>query len=86
MNAQGWFNQERYHDESLDNPQPSGNQISIEQVKAEYERVYYDDLHADISEYRAERQAFLDADERTILTKYRDEYESMCRRIRNHQR
>lgn len=86
MNAQGWFNQERYHDESLDNPQPNGNQISIEQVKAEYERVYYDDLHADISEYRAERQAFLNADERTILTKYRDEYESMCRRIRNRQR
>ena len=86
MNAQGWFNQERYHDESLDNPQPNGNQISIEQVKAEYEQVYYEDLHADISEYRAERQAFLNADERTILTKYRDEYESMCRRIRNRQR
>lgn len=86
MNAQGWFNQERYNDESLDNPQPNGNQISIEQVKAEYEQVYYEDLHADISEYRAERQAFLNADERTILTKYRDEYESMCRRIRNRQR
>ena len=86
MNAQGWFNQERYHDESLDNPQPSGNQISIEQVKAEYEQVYYDDLYADISMYRAKRLAFLNADEQTILTKYRDDYESMCRRIRNRQR
>lgn len=86
MNAQGWFNQERYHDESLDNPQPSGNQISIEQVKAEYRQVYYDDLYADISMYRAKRLAFLNADEQTILTKYRDDYESMCRRIRNRQR
>ena len=84
MNAQGWFNQERYNDESLDNPIPQQqpNQITIEQVKELYRSIYASDLNSDYSDYRREREAFLDADEQTLKTKFKDDYEDMLRRIR----
>lgn len=56
MNAQGWFNQKRYTDESLDKPIPQGdvNCITLEEFKRKFNRIF-DPNFMDVDEDSTDR-------------------------------
>lgn len=78
-NAQGWFNNARYEDASLDNPAPpaESGELSLEAFRLAYRKCWEQDFAVDHCCDMPHHKAVLAADYATLRTDFRADYEDV---------
>ncbi len=78
-NAQGWFNNARYEDASLDNPAPpaESGELSLEAFRLAYRKCWEQDFAVDHCCDMSHHKAVLAADYATLRTDFRTDYEDI---------
>ena len=74
-NAQGWFNQARYLDASLDNPAPPPE--SLDEFRSAYRKIHENDFAVDFCPDIERHKKILSADYQTLIAKYNDAFEDV---------
>lgn len=82
-NAQGWFNQARYLDASLDDPAPprDGSALGLEDFRLAYRKVHEGDFAVDFCPEMERHKAVLSADYDALLRDYKAEYDDITARF-----
>lgn len=82
-NAQGWFNQARYMDASLDVPAPprEGGGISLEEFRLAYRKLHEGDFALDFCPEMERHKAVLSAGYDELLRDYKAEYDDIRARL-----
>lgn len=78
-NAQGWFNQARYLDASLDNPAPppESQPLSLDEFRIAYRKIHENDFAVDFCPDIERHKKILSADYQTLIAKYNDAFEDV---------
>ena len=78
-NAQGWFNQARYLDASLDNPAPppESQPLSLDEFRIAYRKIHENDFAVDFCLDIERHKKILSADYQTLIAKYSDAFEDV---------
>ncbi len=78
-NAQGWFNQARYLDVSLDNPAPppESQPLSLDEFRIAYRKIHENDFAVDFCPDIERHKKILSADYQTLIAKYNDAFEDV---------
>lgn len=78
-NAQGWFNQARYLDASLDNPAPppESQPLSLDEFRIAYRKIHENDFAVDFCPDIERHKKILSADYQTLIAKYSDAFEDV---------
>lgn len=78
-NAQGWFNQARYLDASLDNPTPppESQPLSLDEFRIAYRKIHENDFAVDFCPDIERHKKILSADYQTLIAKYNDAFEDV---------
>lgn len=78
-NAQGWFNQARYLDASLDDPAPppESQPLSLDEFRIAYRKIHENDFAVDFCQDIERHKKILSADHQTLITKYNDAFEDV---------
>ena len=78
-NAQGWFNQARYLDASLDNPAPppESQPLSLDEFRIAYRKIHENDFAVDFCQDIERHKKILSADYQTLIAKYNDAFEDV---------
>lgn len=78
-NAQGWFNQARYLDASLDNPAPPPElqPLSLDEFRIAYRKIHENDFAVDFCPDIERHKKILSADYQTLIAKYSDAFEDV---------
>ena len=78
-NAQGWFNQARYLDASLDNPAPppESQPLSHDEFRIAYRKIHENDFAVDFCPDIERHKKILSADYQTLIAKYSDAFEDV---------
>lgn len=78
-NAQGWFNQARYLDASLDNPAPppESQSLSLDEFRIAYRKIHENDFAVDFCPDIERHKKILSADYQTLIAKYSDAFEDV---------
>lgn len=78
-NAQGWFNNARYEDASLDNPAPpaESGELSLKAFRLAYRKCWEQDFAVDHCCDMPHHKAVLAADYATLRTDFRADYEDI---------
>lgn len=78
-NAQGWFNQARYLDASLDNPAPppESQSLSLDEFRIAYRKIHENDFAVDFCPDIERHKKILSADYQTLIAKYNDAFEDV---------
>ena len=78
-NAQGWFNQARYLDASLDNPAPppESQPLSLDEFRIAYRKIHENDFAVDFCPHIERHKKILSADYQTLIAKYNDAFEDV---------
>ena len=77
--AQGWFNQARYLDASLDNPAPppESQPLSLDEFRIAYRKIHENDFAVDFCPDIERHKKILSADYQTLIAKYNDAFEDV---------
>ncbi len=78
-NAQGWFNQARYLDASLDDPAPppESQPLSLDEFRIAYRKIHENDFAVDFCPDIERHKKILSADYQTLIAKYSDAFEDV---------
>lgn len=78
-NVQGWFNQARYLDASLDNPAPppESQPLSLDEFRIAYRKIHENDFAVDFCPDIERHKKILSADYQTLIAKYSDAFEDV---------
>lgn len=78
-NAQGWFNQARYLDASLDDPAPppESQPLSLDEFRIAYRKIHENDFAVDFCPDIERHKKILSADYQTLIAKYNDAFEDV---------
>lgn len=80
-NARGWFNEERYLDESLDDPIPAGMEIDLDTFRKAYFCLNKHEFDLDVNPDLARIKEVLNADMKTLISQFRPEYDDVVKRL-----